>query len=133
MRRRMGLVIVLLLTLLIVACNGINGDEGQYQTITPEDALEAINGEENVVLLDVRTPEEYAGCRLAWAQNLPLSQLEDQIDTYAETKDTKIIVYCQTGNRSQTASNLLLNLGYTNVYDLGGIEDWPYLTQSDYI
>lgn len=133
MRKIYILIALFVLGLSISACDGLNSREAQYQTITPKDALEAINTEENVVLLDVRTPEEYAGCRLAWAQNLPLNQLEDQIEAYVETKETKIIVYCQTGNRSQTASNLLLSLGYTNVYDLGGIEDWPYQTQSDYI
>ncbi|MDN5322530.1 MAG: phage shock protein [Clostridia bacterium] len=60
---------------------------------------------------------------------LPLNSIEEKVVELIPDKDTKIFVYCRSGNRSKTASELLIKLGYTNVYDMGGINDWPYETE----
>jgi rhodanese-related sulfurtransferase len=60
---------------------------------------------------------------------LPLNSIEEKVVELIPDKDTKLFVYCRSGNRSKTASELLIKLGYTNVYDMGGINDWPYETE----
>ncbi|MBN2795305.1 MAG: rhodanese-like domain-containing protein [Clostridia bacterium] len=109
--------------LLLVGCG--HKEEGKYQTITPEDAYERLQNEE-ILLLDVRTEEEYIVGSIPGSVLLPLDAIEDEMETLYPNKDAEIFVYCRSGNRSKTAANLLLELGYKNVYDLGGIINWPY-------
>lgn len=104
-----------------------NGN-GQYQTITPEAAREWLAKDSKVVLLDVRTVEEYAEMRIPDSQLLPYDEIADRQSELPADKNTPIIVYCRTGRRSELAAQSLLELGYTSVYDLGGIQDWPYET-----
>ena len=84
--------------------------------------VDRLDDEENVVLIDVRTKEEYETGHIAGSINLPL----DIISNIDISKDKKIIVYCRSGRRSNLAAVELIGLGYENVYDMGGIEDWPY-------
>lgn len=79
-----------------------------------------------VLLLDVRTPEEYAAGHIPDSQLLPYDQLKTRTDELPADKTTPIIVYCRSGNRSAVAAQTLAGLGYTEIYDLGGIQDWPY-------
>ena len=59
---------------------------------------------------------------------LPLQQLTQQANTILPNKNTEILVYCRSGNRSRQAAEKLIEMGYTAVYDFGGIQDWPYKT-----
>ncbi len=73
-------------------------------------------------LYDVRTPEEYADGHFHGALNLPLQTI--QAGTYPDVKkDTKLYVYCRSGNRSGQATDLLKKAGFTNITDLGGLSD----------
>lgn len=72
------------------------------------------------ILIDVRTKEEFEERHIKGAINIPV----DSINTVDYPKDKKIIVYCRSGNRSSMAASELINMGYTNVYDLGAISDW---------
>lgn len=107
-------------------------EEGIYRQISPSDAmarLEAGSDEKSqnkVYLIDVRTPEEYKEGHIKGSILIPLSELNEKIESSVKDKNSEIIVYCRSGNRSKTASYELLELGYKNVYDLGGIIDWPY-------
>lgn len=74
------------------------------------------------LLLDVRTPEEYSSRYIKGATNLPLSSIETGA-LPAVAKDTKIFVYCRSGNRSAQAKSLLEKSGFTNINDLGGMSD----------
>lgn len=112
-----------LILLMLVGCG--SDEEGQYQTITPEDAYERLQNED-ILLLDVRTEEEYIVGSIPGSVLLPLDTIEDNMETLYPDKDAEIFVYCRSGNRSKTAANLLLELGYKHVYDLGGIINWPY-------
>jgi rhodanese-related sulfurtransferase len=96
-----------------------------YQTISPEDAKELI-GTEGVVLLDVRTQEEYQAGYIEGALLLPYDEIAQTIDKFDIVRDDTIIVYCRTGRRSAIAAEELIGMGYTSVYDMGGIADWPY-------
>lgn len=94
---------------------------GAQTSSSPFDAIETdlSNGGQ---LLDVRTPEEYSDRHIDKAINLPLGDIEEGISPSA-SKDAAVYVYCRSGNRSAQAKQILDNLGFTNVIDLGGIEE----------
>jgi len=72
------------------------------------------------ILLDVRTPQEYRSGHIPGSKNIPLQTI-DKIDTITKDKDTVLYVYCQSGARSQQATNMLKRMGYTNAINIGGI------------
>jgi len=57
---------------------------------------------------------------------LPVTEIANRAEEVLVDKNAKILIYCRSGNRSATAAKDLIKLGYTNVYDFGGINDWPY-------
>ncbi|MDY4605229.1 rhodanese-like domain-containing protein [Clostridium tertium] len=77
-------------------------------------------------MLDVRSEEEYNSGHIENSILIPIDKLEEEAENILNDKNKKILVYCRSGNRSKKASNILLEKGYTNVYDFGGIKDWPY-------
>jgi rhodanese-related sulfurtransferase len=78
------------------------------------------------IILDVRTKEEYDQGHIPNAVLLPNETIgTSKIDLLSD-KDQMILVYCRSGNRSKQAASKLVNLGYTNIYEFGGIIDWPY-------
>lgn len=84
------------------------------------EGLESYRATPGAVLIDVRTPEEYAGGRIPGGKNIPLQRL-DAIDSAVKSKDTPIFVYCLSGARSRQAASMLKSRGYTNVQNIGGI------------
>ena len=116
------------LLLLLTGCGG-NSADGSYQQITQEEAKEMMDTQE-VIILDVREQDEYDDGHSPDAVLLPVGTIDE--DTAAEVisrKDSVVLVYCRSGNRSKTASSTLAELGYTNVYEFGGINTWPYETE----
>ena len=86
---------------------------------------------QEVIILDVREQDEYDSGHIPGAVLLPVGTIDE--DTAAEVipeKDSTGLVYCRSGNRSKTASSALAELGYTNIYEFGGINTWPYETES---
>ena len=105
-------------------------NENSYQQITQEAAKEMMDTQE-VVLLDVREQHEYDSGHIPGAVLLPVGTIaEDTAAAVIDELDTAVLVYCRSGNRSKTASQALADLGYTNVYEFGGINDWPYEVES---
>ncbi|NLP00114.1 MAG: rhodanese-like domain-containing protein [Clostridiaceae bacterium] len=102
-----------------------------YTNISPKDALGVIKGDSKAVLVDVRTPEEFQVIRIPGSVLIPDYEIEEKIADAVPDKDTTVIVYCRSGNRSRTAAKKLIDMGYTRVFDLGGIIDWPYDTEGD--
>ncbi|HAL74437.1 MAG TPA: rhodanese-like domain-containing protein [Clostridiales bacterium] len=96
------------------------------QLISPADAKAMLESNPDVLLLDVRTPEEYAAGHIAGSVLLPYDQIEGRAGELPADKAAPIIVYCRTGRRSAIAAEVLAGLGYSKIYDLGGIQDWPY-------
>ncbi|MDC1205653.1 DUF1573 domain-containing protein [Candidatus Pacebacteria bacterium] len=92
--------------------------------IYPGDVVEKIKNKEDIILLDVRTLEEYETIHLENALLLPVQELSQQtlnkIGLGEDAKDREIILYCRSGNRSQTAYNIMESLGYTNIKSVGG-------------
>ena len=102
----------------------------QYQKITPEEARQMIAGEE-VTIVDVRTAAEYAQGHIENAILVPNESIGDQAAAELPDTDATLLVYCRSGRRSKEGCETLLSLGYQNVYDLGGIIDWPYAVVID--
>lgn len=97
-----------------------------WQSISPEEAYDRLKNEEGIFLLDVRTAEEWKEGHIPGSFNIPVDNVADGIAAQPVNHDDTIFIYCRSGNRSKTAANALIAAGYTNVYDLGGIGDWPY-------
>jgi rhodanese-related sulfurtransferase len=102
------------------------GTKKSFANITSEEAKKRLDSEEGIVLLDVRTKEEYDAGHLKDSVLIPVDVLENEAENSLKDKSAAIFVYCRSGKRSATAANILVELGYTNVYNLGGIRDWPY-------
>lgn len=115
--------------LLLTGCGG-NGAAGSYQQISQETAKEMMDTQQ-VIILDVREQEEYDSGHIPGAVLLPVGTIdEDSAAQVIPDKDTTLLVYCRSGNRSKTASAALAALGYTNIYEFGGINTWPYEIES---
>ena len=127
MKRILPLLISLFL--LLAGCGG-NAADGSYQQITQEEAKEMMDSQE-VIILDVREQDEYDSGHIPGAMLLPAGTIDEATaaDVIPE-KDSTVLVYCRSGNRSKTASSTLADLGYTNIYEFGGINTWPYETKS---
>jgi phage shock protein E len=104
-----------------------------FKKISPKAALELLKGEKKAVLIDVRTDEEYRIIRIPGSILIPDYEIKDKIADVVPDKDTPIILYCRTGRRSANAAKILVEMGYTMVFDLGGIVDWPFDTEGDEI
>ena len=113
------------LLLLLTGCGG-NATDGSYEQITQEAAKEMMDTQE-VVVLDVREQSEYDSGHIPGAVLLPVGSIDEETAAAViPEKDSTVLVYCRSGNRSKTASSALAGLGYTNIYEFGGINTWPY-------
>lgn len=97
-----------------------------FTNITPQEAKKRLDSEKGIVLLDVRTKEEFGTGHIGGAILIPVDKLEQEASVKLKDKEAPIFVYCRSGNRSVTAANILVKQGYKNVYNLGGIISWPY-------
>ena len=104
---------------------------GSYHRISAEEVKNIIEGEESYILLDVRSEEEYKAKRIDGAILIPDYEIAARAATELPDKDAMIILYCQSGLRSAAVAELLADMGYTQVYNLGGIIYWPHDTVSD--
>jgi phage shock protein E len=89
-----------------------------------------LDSDPNIILVDVRTLAEYREIRIPGSLLLPLSTLASSATSSLPDKNAIIIIYCRSGNRSADAVSILHGMGYTKLYDMGGIIDWPYDTIS---
>ena len=119
------------LTLLLLAGCAATSMKNTYRQINMTEAMEIMESESEYIILDVRTPEEYADKHIPGAINVPNETIGSQEIPGLPQKDQLILVYCRSGNRSKQASEKLAALGYTNVVEFGGINDWPGQTVSE--
>jgi len=94
--------------------------------ISPSRAREITQANPDAIILDVRTQEEFDSERIPGAVLLPYDAVNDLAAEALPDKNAVILVYCRAGRRSQLAADALAEMGYTNVYDFGGIDSWPY-------
>ena len=121
----------LLVIVLLVGCSA-SAEQGKnsYRQISMEEAVTMMEEESDYIILDVRTEEEYCEKHIPDAINIPnetigFGEIEELPD-----KDQLILVYCRSGNRSKQAAEKLAELGYTNIVEFGGINDWTGETVS---
>ncbi len=122
-------VIALLLFLALFLLYGPEKIPAEYTKITAEQAQTLMADGDPFILLDVRTPEEFAEAHIKTALLLPDYELAARAPAELPDKHARILVYCRSGRRSANAANALLAMGYTNVFDFGGIIDWPFETE----
>lgn len=138
MRKFKGLIAMLLISLSLFglcACKGEGGntdtnnttaDTLGYEQINAEKAKEIMLSGVEYILIDARTDEEFAQGHIEGAILIPEYEIKGRAEQELPDKDALILVYCRSGRRSKIASEELVNLGYTNVKEFGGIIDWPY-------
>nr|WP_325219024.1 rhodanese-like domain-containing protein [uncultured Oscillibacter sp.] len=110
--------------------SGTQAAEKRWAAITAEQAKERLEANPDVILLDVRTQEEYDGGHIPGAVCFPNEDIQPELPLPFE-KDAEVLVYCRSGRRSAEAAEKLADMGYTNVADFGGIQNWPYETTTD--
>ncbi len=111
-------VLALFCSLLLIGCGG---KKAEYKNITAKEVVEEIE-KNDYFILDVRSSLEFRNGHLEDAINVDLEELDENILDLIPNKERKILVYCQSGNRSKIASERLISYGYTNVYNMmGGI------------
>ena len=128
MKKVKGLIIMLIISLSLfglTACQD-GGNSATYEQITAKEAKEIMDTETDYIIIDARTEEEFAEGHIENAILIPEYEIKDRAEKELPDKDALILVYCRSGRRSKIASEELVNLGYTNVKEFGGIIDWPY-------
>lgn len=121
---------VVIFYLLLASKNNMGGGMGDgqpttFKTITAEQAKKMMDGG-NVTIVDVRRQDEYDAGHIKDAVLVPNEQLSDIAESKLPDKNAVLLIYCRSGSRSRVASQKLVELGYLNVYNFGGIIDWPY-------
>ena len=101
----------------------------QSSIITPQEVHALMTSDTPFVLLDVRNQDEFEEKHLPGALLIPVTDISARIEQEIPDKETFIIIYCRSGRRSADAALMLVELGYLHVYDLGGINDWPFETE----
>lgn len=123
-----------LLAIGLASCGGDTTDEVQtqmnntYVQISAAEAKALMDSEKDYVIIDARTQEEYDAGHIPGAVLIPEYEIADRAESELPDKDQLILVYCRSGRRSKIASQALVDLGYTNVKEFGGIIDWEYET-----
>ncbi len=140
MKKVILLLLLLILMLSVSACDAsvtvpedteiqekeIEEKQVIYENITADEAKQIMDAETGYVILDVRTEEEYAEGHIPGAILIPDYEIAQKAESILPDKDQKILVYCRSGRRSKNAAEALLALGYTNIWEFGGIIDWNY-------
>lgn len=126
MRRQIVIILCLLMIMTITGCNNSG-----YTQISMQEAVSMMQEESGYIILDVRTPEEFSERHIPDAINIPNEVIGNEEIAELPDKEQIILVYCRSGNRSKQASEKLAALGYTNVYEFGGIIDWTGETVSE--
>ena len=122
------LFFLLLAVMMLTACgqNKENDQGAVYVNITAEEAKQIMDTEEGYIILDVRTQEEYDQGHIPGAIVISHEEIAEKAEQVLTDKDQLILVYCRSGRRSKIAAEALVELGYTNIKEFGGIIDWPY-------
>jgi len=127
--KNMKLIIVgglLVFLLVIAACTKNEEEKYEVNLIDATEAKTLIDENDNEVIIDVRTREEFNEKHIKDAISVPVTIIEENIGNVVPEKDTLILLYCKSGKRASQAAEILMKLGYTNVYSFGSIDNWEY-------
>lgn len=128
MKKLKGLIIMFLISLSLfglTACQD-SKNNATYEQITAKEAKTIMEMQQDYIIIDARTDEEFAEGHIENAILIPEYEIANRAEKELPDKDALILVYCRSGRRSKIASEELVKLGYTNVKEFGGIIDWPY-------
>jgi len=120
------LFMILIITTLSACSAKSDSSASSYTKITSKEAKEMMDQEDTVTILDVRTEEEFISGHIEGALLIPDTEILEKAEETLPDKSATILVYCRSGRRSALAAADLAELGYTNIYDFGGIIDWEY-------
>ncbi|MHB0935355.1 MAG: rhodanese-like domain-containing protein [Armatimonadota bacterium] len=104
--------------------------QAAYHKLSPQEAKALLDRDPAITLVDVRTEAEFREQRIAGSLLIPDYELETLAPQLLPDKHATILLYCRSGRRSREAAMKLVAMGYPNVFDFGGIIDWPYATVS---
>ena len=102
----------------------LNSCGASYTKISQDEAMQMMQEQEDYLIVDVRRPDEFAEGHIAGAINVPNEDITDEMPELLPDKDQVLLIYCRSGNRSKDASQKLADMGYTKVYEFGGINTW---------
>lgn len=121
---KIAIPVLLALALVLTGVTNFAPKTTGYRQVTTEEAVNIMQTEENYVILDVRTAQEFASGHIPGAVLLPNETIGTEDIPLLPDQDQLILVYCRSGNRSKQAAEKLAQLGYTNIVEFGGINSW---------
>lgn len=125
-----SVVLIITVAVIFIKQNGKNnivdgpGMENSYTKITKEQAIKMMARDDGHIIVDVRRKDEYDEGHIPGAVLIPNESINTEKPAELPDLDQVILVYCRTGRRSKEAAQKLFDMGYTNVYEFGGITDW---------
>ena len=115
---------VLLVIQIVAAVLLLSSCGSSYTRISQDEAMQMMQEQTDYLIVDVRRPDEFAEGHIAGAINVPSDDITDDMPELLPDKEQTLLVYCRSGNRSKEASRKLADIGYTKVYEFGGINTW---------
>jgi len=103
----------------------------KFTVISAQEAHKMMKDSDHYILLDVRTPSEYAQGRIDGAKLIPVDELGKRASAELPDKQIPVLIYCHSGMRAERAAEMLANMGYTKIFSFGGIMNWKYETVKD--
>lgn len=118
------LILMLQIIAAVLLLSGCGTGSASYNQISQDEAMQMMQKESDYLIVDVRRPDEFAEGHIEGAINVPNETIEDEMPAELPDKDQILLIYCRSGNRSKDASQKLADMGYTRVYEFGGINTW---------
>jgi phage shock protein E len=128
----LSIMLLIMTSILISSCSRDSKSDGQvtekavYRKISAQEAKKMMEETEDYILVDVRTEQEFNAGHIEGALLIPDYEIKGTEVKELPDKDALILLYCRSGRRSAEAAHRMIQMGYTNLYDFGGIIDWPY-------
>ena len=120
------LPILLIMLFVLSGCSSVKEEQNKagYTQISQEEAKEMMGRDDGHVIVDVRRQDEYDAGHIPGAILIPNESIGHGAPEALPDYDQVILIYCRSGNRSKQASEKLAAMGYTNIYEFGGINTW---------
>lgn len=127
---RIGKIMVAAVVSAICLSGCASSGGAEYRQVDMNEAVEMMENEKDYIILDVRTEQEFEEQHIPNAINVPNETIGTKEISELPDKEQLIMVYCRSGNRSKQASEKLVEIGYSNIVEFGGMKDWPGETVS---
>lgn len=122
--KRLAFILIAAVILLTGCSIGGTGNSASYHQITQEEAKEMMTKDDGHIIIDVRRQDEYDEGHIPGAVLIPNESITDKQPEQLPDLNQVILIYCRSGRRSKEASQKLADMGYTNIYEFGGINTW---------